>query len=174
VLEQTNHPSEALDRRRENVSDAPLGLDHLGCAWVLFQLAAKTQNLHVDAAIEDVLVDSRRLQQMLPAERALGSIKRMPNILKQAVVIGAGMGGLAAAKAATGPTASTEQRQPISHNSDYPSAPETRSRAALRWLIDCLALAGAGMAGVHVGVLLDPSDASDGQTNRKDRPDGIS
>src|SRR6516164_2969649 len=67
--------SKPLDRRRENVSDAPLGLDHLGSAWVLFQLAAKTQNLHVDAAIEDVLVDPRRLQEMLPAERALGSVE---------------------------------------------------------------------------------------------------
>jgi hypothetical protein len=63
-----------MDRRRENVSDAPLGLDHLGRAWVLFGLAAKTQHLHVDAAIKDVLVHSRRLQEMLPAEPALGTV----------------------------------------------------------------------------------------------------
>src|SRR5271166_4232225 len=75
MLQQTNHSSEALDRRRENVSDAPLGLDHLGRAWVLFQLAAKTQDLHVDAAIEDVLVDPRRLQEMLAAEWTLGSVE---------------------------------------------------------------------------------------------------
>jgi hypothetical protein len=68
-------------------------------------------------------------------------------------------------------TAHDEQRQPVSHDrGDCPSKPETRRRAALRWLIDSLAIASAGMAGVYVGVLLDPSDVSDDQTSRKDRP----
>ena len=71
-------------------------------------------------------------------------------------------------------TAPDERRQPVSHDGgDYPSKPETRPRAALRWLIDTLALAGAGMAGVYVGVWLDPSNVSGNQTSRKDRPDWI-
>ena len=54
-------------------------------------------------------------------------------------------------------TAPDERRQPVSHDGgDYPSKPETRPRAALRWLIDTLAFAGAGMAGVYVGVLARP------------------
>ncbi len=62
-------------------------------------------------------------------------------------------------------TAPDERRQPVSHDGgDYPSKPETRPRAALRWLIDTLAFAGAGMAGVYVGVWLDPSDVSGNQT----------
>jgi hypothetical protein len=69
-------------------------------------------------------------------------------------------------------TAPDEQRQPVSLDSgDYPPKPETRPRAALSWLIDSLAVAGAGMAGVYVGVLLDPSDVSGDQTGRKDRPE---
>src|SRR5208282_792070 len=75
MLPQTNPSSKALDRLRKDVSDSPLGLDHLRRAWVLFQLAAETQDLHVDAAIEDVLVDPRRLQKMLAAERPLGSVE---------------------------------------------------------------------------------------------------
>jgi hypothetical protein len=68
-------------------------------------------------------------------------------------------------------TTPDEPRQPVSHDSgDDPSKPETRPRAALRWLIDSLAIAGAGMAGVYVGVWLDPSDVSGEQTGRKDRP----
>jgi hypothetical protein len=60
--------------------------------------------------------------------------------------------------ALSSPSAPDEQRQPVPHDSkDYPSKPETRPRAALRWLIDSLAIAGAGMAGVYVGVVLDPS-----------------
>src|SRR5271170_1030540 len=59
----------------EHVSDTSFGLDHLRCAWVPFQFAAKTKNLDVDAAIEDVFVDSSRLQKMLPAERTLGGIQ---------------------------------------------------------------------------------------------------
>ena len=63
-------------------------------------------------------------------------------------------------------TAPDERRQPVSHDGgDYPSKPETRPRAALRWLIDTLALAGAGMAGVYVGVWLDPSNVSGNQTS---------
>ena len=65
-----------------------------------------------------------------------------------------------------------ERRQPVSHDGgDYPSKPEIRPRMALRWLIDSLALAGAGMAGVYVSDLLDPSNVSGNQTSRKDWPD---
>jgi hypothetical protein len=68
-------------------------------------------------------------------------------------------------------TSPDDQRQPVSHDpGDYPSKPETRRRAALRWLIDSLAIAGAAMAGVYVGVLLDPSDVSGEQTGRTDGP----
>ena len=63
-------------------------------------------------------------------------------------------------------TAPDERRQPVSHDGgDYPSKPETLRRAALRWLIDSLALAGAGL---YTGVWLDPSDLSDNRTSRKD------
>ena len=69
------------------------------------------------------------------------------------------------------PTAPDEQRQPVSHDGgDYPARRESQPCAALRWLIDSLALAGAGMAGVYLGVLLDLSDVSDERTSRKDGP----
>jgi hypothetical protein len=64
-----------------------------------------------------------------------------------------------------------ERRQPVSHDGgDYPSKPQTRPRKALRWLIDSLAFAGAGMAGVYVSNLLDPSNVSGNQTRKKDWP----
>jgi hypothetical protein len=75
MLRQMNHPSEALDRRGENISDAPLGLNELRHAWIVLQLTAEAKNLHVDAAIEDVFMDSSGLQKMLAAERALGSVE---------------------------------------------------------------------------------------------------
>ena len=59
-----------------------------------------------------------------------------------------------------------ERRQPVSHGK-----PETRPRKALRWLIDSLALAGAGMTGVYVSDLLDLSNLSRNQNGRKDWPD---
>jgi hypothetical protein len=54
---------------------------------------------------------------------------------------------------------------------EHLAKPEIWQSAALCWLIDSLALAGAGMAGVHVSDLLDPSNVSGNQTRRKDRPD---
>jgi hypothetical protein len=69
-------------------------------------------------------------------------------------------------------TAPDERGRPISHEGrDCPSKPEPRRRAALRWFIDSLAIAGAGMAGVHVGVWLDPPADSDDPTSRKDKSD---
>jgi hypothetical protein len=66
-------------------------------------------------------------------------------------------------------TAPDERREPVSLDGrDYPSKPETRGRAALRWFIDTLALAGCGMAGVNVGVWLDPSNVSGNRTDGKD------
>ena len=69
-------------------------------------------------------------------------------------------------------TAPDERREPVSlDRGDDPSKPETRGRAALRWFIGALAFAGAGMAGVYIGVWLDPPNVSGDQTGRKDGPD---
>jgi len=63
-------------------------------------------------------------------------------------------------------TTPDERREAASQGrGDSPSKPETRRRAALHWFIDTLALAGAAMAGVHVGAWLDQPDASDEQTS---------
>ena len=45
----------------KDISDSALGLDDLRRARVVLQFAAKAKNLDVDAAIEDVFVDSSRL-----------------------------------------------------------------------------------------------------------------
>ena len=55
-----------------------------------------------------------------------------------------------------------DDRRSVSEDSEaHPSKPETRRRATVRWLIDTLALAGAGMAGIYVGVWLDPPNPVD-------------
>jgi hypothetical protein len=54
---------------------------------------------------------------------------------------------------------------------DYPSKPETRGRAALRWFVDSFALASCSMAGVHIGVWLDEPDNSGDQTSGRGRSD---
>jgi hypothetical protein len=59
-----------------------------------------------------------------------------------------------------------ERRRPDSEDGRaYPSKPEPRRSAALRWFVDTLALAGAGMAGAYVGVWPDPSGISGNQTS---------
>jgi hypothetical protein len=71
-----------------------------------------------------------------------------------------------------------ERREPVSlDGGDYPSKPETRRRATLRWFIDTLALAGCGMAGVYVGVWLDepnvPADQISGKDETSPRQRGV-
>jgi hypothetical protein len=68
-------------------------------------------------------------------------------------------------------SAPDERCEPVSlDGGDYPLKPETRGRAALRWFIDTLAFAGAGMAGVYVGVWLDPP-TTPATRSQEDRPD---
>jgi hypothetical protein len=61
--------------RGEHISDASLCLDDLRRAWILLQPATKAQNLHIDAAIEHVFVDSSRLQKVLSAKRPLRGVE---------------------------------------------------------------------------------------------------
>src|SRR6266702_3523847 len=62
---------ERLNRNSEAVANAALGLDNARRARVGLQLASQPQDLDVDAAVEDVFVDARRLEQVLAAQRAL-------------------------------------------------------------------------------------------------------
>ena len=69
-------------------------------------------------------------------------------------------------------TAPDERQQPVSHDAgDYPSNPETRPRAALRWVIDTLALAGGWDGGGlcrrlarTIGRLRQPTGRKPGRT----------
>ena len=54
-----------------------------------------------------------------------------------------------------------ELRRPVSHDEqEHPPKPEIGRSTALRWFIDTLALAGTGMAGVYVGVWVDPPNSN--------------
>src|SRR5580693_3113222 len=53
--------SDPLDRNRKYISEATFGLDYARRARVAFKLASQAQDLHVDAAIEDILVHACRL-----------------------------------------------------------------------------------------------------------------
>src|SRR5215472_3178677 len=63
--------SNPLDRNGEHISYAALSLNNARRARVAFKLAPQAKNLHVDAAIENILMHARGLQQVLPTERAL-------------------------------------------------------------------------------------------------------
>src|SRR5262252_1710257 len=69
-------PLERLDGKREHVADATLGLNDRRRGRIAFQLAAEPQHLDVDAAVEDVLVDTRCLQQLLTREWALRCVEK--------------------------------------------------------------------------------------------------
>src|SRR5262249_17974087 len=73
---QLHRRSNPLDRNREHISDAALGLDDARRARVAFELPTQPKNLYVDAAIEDILVHARGLQQVLAAERTLWRIEK--------------------------------------------------------------------------------------------------
>ena len=68
--------SNPLNRNGEHISYTALGLDDARRARVTFELAPQAKNLHVDAAIENIFMHARGVQQVLPAERALRRIEK--------------------------------------------------------------------------------------------------
>src|ERR1700687_4108094 len=62
---------ERFDRQREDIADAALSLDHARCTRIDLQFAPQPQDLDIDAPIENIVVHSGGLQQMLRRERPL-------------------------------------------------------------------------------------------------------
>jgi hypothetical protein len=57
--------SKCFDGQRKYVANAAFGQDDARRVWIGLQLAPQAQDLHVDAAIEDIFVDAGRLQKVL-------------------------------------------------------------------------------------------------------------
>ena len=70
------HCSERFDRECEDIADASLGLDDARRARIDLKLAPQSQDLDIDAPIENILMHARGLQQMSPRERALRCFKK--------------------------------------------------------------------------------------------------
>ncbi len=68
---------------REDVAHAPLGPDYAGRARVALQLAAQAEDLDVNAAVEHVLMDMGRLQEVLPAQ---GPLRRVQESQQQRIL----------------------------------------------------------------------------------------
>src|SRR5258707_11105921 len=63
--------SKRLDYGRKDIANAALSLNYTWRIWVDIELASQTQNLDINASVENVLVDSRCLKKHLPRERPL-------------------------------------------------------------------------------------------------------
>ena len=66
--------SQRLDWQSKHVADAALCLDDLRRTRIEFQLPPQSQDLHVDAAVKNVFMHPRCLQQIFAAERPLGCV----------------------------------------------------------------------------------------------------
>jgi hypothetical protein len=64
-----------LHRQIEDIADAAFRPDDAGGVGVDLKFPPQPQDLHIDAAIEYVLVDARRLQQLFTGKRLLGRIE---------------------------------------------------------------------------------------------------
>jgi hypothetical protein len=70
----SRHKSDRRDWQGEHVADAAHRLDDARRAVVTLELAPQPQDLHIDAAVEDIFMQACRLQQVLAAE---GSQRRV-------------------------------------------------------------------------------------------------
>src|SRR5690242_15081984 len=68
--------SEAFDRQGEHVADAALGSNDARRTRIGLELAPQSQDLNIDAAVENVLVHARGPQQVLAAEGPLGCVQK--------------------------------------------------------------------------------------------------
>jgi hypothetical protein len=67
---------ESLDWKGKHVANAALGANDARCARIGLQLAPQSEDLDVDAAVKNILVYSRCLQQVLAAEWPLGRVEK--------------------------------------------------------------------------------------------------
>ena len=67
---------DSFDRNSEHVSDTAFGPNYPRRAGVAFELSSQTKNLHIDAAVEDIFVDSGRLQKVFAGERPLRGVEK--------------------------------------------------------------------------------------------------
>ncbi len=63
--------SDAFNGYSEHISNAALGLYDAGRAGIALELAPEAEDLHVDAAIEDILVNAGCLQKVFSAQWTL-------------------------------------------------------------------------------------------------------
>src|SRR5947209_6103402 len=68
--------SDAFDRQGKHVAEAALGSDDAGRTRIRLELAPQSQDLNIDAAVKNVLVHARGLQQVLAAEGPLGCVEK--------------------------------------------------------------------------------------------------
>ena len=68
-------PTALFDGNCKDIADAAFGLDDARHLRVCLQFAPQPQDLNIDAAIEDVFVEPRRLQQILARKRSLRRIE---------------------------------------------------------------------------------------------------
>jgi hypothetical protein len=68
--------SEWFNRRRKSVPKTTLSPNDARRARIDFQFPPEAQDLDVDTAIENVFMNSRRLQQVLPRKRSLRSLEK--------------------------------------------------------------------------------------------------
>src|SRR5260370_32140802 len=67
--------SGGFDRQSAQVAETALRLDDTGRSRIGLKLAPQPQDLHVDAAVEHILVHAGRLQKMLAGKRALRCVE---------------------------------------------------------------------------------------------------
>ena len=76
----TTRRLDPLDGNSEHISNTALGLDDARCTGIAFELAPEAKNLHVDAAVEDILVKACRLQQVIAISGRCGASRKASNI----------------------------------------------------------------------------------------------
>ena len=67
---------EPLDRQGEDIADAAFGRDDRRRIRTSLQFASQPQDLHIEASIEDVLMDACCLQEMLAGQRTQRSVEK--------------------------------------------------------------------------------------------------
>ena len=67
---------ERFDRKREDIADTAYSMDCARRSRIDLELAPEPQDLHIDAPIEDICVNSCRLEQMLAGEGPLRRFKK--------------------------------------------------------------------------------------------------
>jgi hypothetical protein len=71
-----NQELKRIDGESEKITDSPFGEDDAWCARIALKFAAESSDVYVNTAVENIVLNARRVQDLFAGHRLQGGIEQ--------------------------------------------------------------------------------------------------